>query len=161
MVYATTGVPVGAYDPTRLASMGLGHWAADGGVAYTYLNEQAGFEWSALAGLTYIFINPYTQYQSGVDAHLDWAISPYLSKEMHIGAVGYYYDQLTGDSGLGAKLGDFKSRVAGIGPQIGFFFPLVDRGKEISISAAITSSMQETGSKDGTLTLRSRLSYRR
>ena len=127
MVYATTGIPVGAYDPTRLASMGLGHWAADAGVAYTYLNEQAGFEWSALAGLTYNFINPYTQYQSGVDAHLDWAISPYLSKEMHIGAVGYYYDQLTGDSGLGAKLGDFKSRVAGIGPQIGFFFPLVDR----------------------------------
>src|SRR5215471_4759370 len=40
MVYATTGVPVGVYDPTRLASMGLGHWAADAGAGYTYLNEQ-------------------------------------------------------------------------------------------------------------------------
>jgi hypothetical protein len=127
MIYAATGIPVGVYDPTRLASIGLGHWAADGGAGYTYLNEAAGFEWSAVAGLTYNFINPYTQYQSGVDAHLDWAISPYLSKTMHVGAVGYYYGQLTGDGGSGAQLGDFKSRVAGLGPQIGFFLPFGDR----------------------------------
>ena len=41
MIYATTSVPVGIYDPTRLASMGLGHWAADTGAGYTYLNEQS------------------------------------------------------------------------------------------------------------------------
>ena len=127
MVYATTGVPVGVYDPTHLASMGLGHWAADTGAGYTYLNEQIGFEWSAVFGLTYNFINPYTQYQSGIDAHLDWAISPYLSDKLHLGAVGYVYNQLTADSGPGARLGEFKSRVAGIGPQIGFFFPFADR----------------------------------
>jgi len=127
MVYATTGIPVGVYDPTRLASMGLGHWAADAGAGYTYLNEQIGFEWSAVAGLTYNFINPYTQYQSGIDAHLDWAISPYLSDKFHLGAVGYVYNQLTADSGPGARLGEFKSRVAGIGPQVGFFFPIADR----------------------------------
>ena len=40
-----------------------------------------------------------------------------------MGAVGYYYQQLTGDSGEGATLGPFKSRVAGIGPQFGYFFP--------------------------------------
>ena len=33
------------------------------------------------------------------------------------------YQQVTGDSGAGAKLGDFKGHAAGIGPQIGFFFP--------------------------------------
>ena len=76
MVYATSAIPVGVYDPTRLATMGSGHWAADAGVGYTYLNEQVGFEWSAVVGFTYNFINPYTQYRSGVDVHLDWAISP-------------------------------------------------------------------------------------
>jgi hypothetical protein len=121
MVYATAGIPVGTYDPTRLAALGIGHWAVDAGAGYTYLSERA--EWSAVVGFTYNFINPYTQYQSGIDAHLDWAISPYLSDTMHIGAVGYVYNQLTGDSGPGARLGEFKSRVAGIGPQIGFFFP--------------------------------------
>src|SRR5215470_16957526 len=82
MVYATTGVPVGVYNPERLATMGLGHWAADAGAGYTYYNEQVGFEWSVLVGFTYNFINPYTQYQSGVDAHLDWAVSPYITDTM-------------------------------------------------------------------------------
>jgi hypothetical protein len=118
---------VGAYQPTRLSALGIGHWGADAGAGYTYLNEQAGFEWSAVVGITYNFINPYTHYQSGTDAHLDWAISPYLSEKMHVGAVGYVYSQLSGDSGPGARLGEFKSRVAGIGPQIGFFFPFADR----------------------------------
>ena len=127
MVYATAGVPVGVYDPNRLASMGLGHWAADAGAGYTYLNEQAGFEWSAVVGFTYNFINPYTQYRSGIDAHLDWAISPYLTEKLHIGAVGYVYNQVTGDSGASPVLGGFRSRVAGIGPQIGFFFPIGER----------------------------------
>jgi hypothetical protein len=63
MVYATTGVPVGAYQRTRLSALGLGHWAVDGGVGYTYLNEKTGIEGSVVFGLTYNFINPYTQYQ--------------------------------------------------------------------------------------------------
>jgi hypothetical protein len=133
MLYAATGIPVGVYDPTRLASMGLGHWAADAGVGYTYSNEQARFEWSAVAGLTYNFINPYTQYQNGIDAHLDWAMSRQLSENVYMGAVGYFYNQLTGDSGAGATLGAFKSRVAGIGPQIGFSFPFADREGSLNL----------------------------
>jgi hypothetical protein len=117
MIYATTGVPVGAYQLTRLSTLGLGHWAVDGGVGYTCLNEKAGLEGSVVFGLTYNFINPYTQYQSGADAHLDWAISPYLNDKFHIGAVGYFYNQISADSGAGARLGSFESRVAGIGPR--------------------------------------------
>ena len=127
MAYVTGNVPVGAYSTTRLSALGLGYWAIDAGAGYTYLNEETGFEWSAVLGFTYNFINPHTQYKSGIAAHLDWAISPYVSDKMHLGAVGYFYNQLTGDSGPGALLGEFKSRVAGIGPQIGFFFPVGDR----------------------------------
>ena len=43
------------------------------------------------------------------------------------GAVGYVYNQVTGDSGASPALGGFRSRVAGVGPQIGFFFPIADR----------------------------------
>ena len=135
MVYATTGIPVGAYSTTRISALGIGHWAADTGAGYTYLNEQAGVEWSAVLGFTYNFINPYTQYQNGVDAHLDWAISPYVTDKLHIGAVGYFYNQVTGDSGLGARLGEFKSRVAAIGPQIGFFIPLAERQGYLNMRA--------------------------
>jgi hypothetical protein len=45
---------------------------------------------------------------------------------VHIGLVGYAYQQLTADSGTGATLGDFKSRVFAIGPQIGYLFPVGD-----------------------------------
>jgi hypothetical protein len=135
MVYATTGIPVGSYQPDRLSALGIGHWAADGGVGYTYLNEEVGIEGSIVFGLTYNFINPYTQYQNGIDAHLDWAISPYMNEKFHIGAVGYFYDQISGDSGAGARLGDFKSRVAGIGPQIGFFISFFDRPGYLNLRA--------------------------
>lgn len=55
---------------------------------------------------------------------LDWGASQFVSKNVHVGLAGYYFQQLTGDTGPGAKLGDFKGRVAGIGPQIGFIIPL-------------------------------------
>ena len=41
--------------------------------------------------------------------------------------VDYFYQQITGDSGSGAMLGDFKSRVVDIGPQVGYFFELWKR----------------------------------
>ena len=88
--------------------------------------SEAGWEFSAVAGLTYNFINPSLDYQNGIDAHLDWGISKFISKQLHIGLVGYAYQQLTADSGAGATLGDFKSRVFAIGPQIGYLFPVGD-----------------------------------
>jgi hypothetical protein len=34
------------------------------------------------------------------------------------------YNQLTGDSGSGDRVGPFESRVVGVGPQIGYILPL-------------------------------------
>ena len=61
-------------------------------------------------GLTYDFVKPY--YQSGTDAHLDWALWPILTNNFQIGAVGYVYNRITGDSGAGARLGDLKYRAS-------------------------------------------------
>ena len=49
------------------------------------------------------------------------------SPSLQVGAFGYIYDQITGDSGSGAKLGLFQSRVIGIGPQVGYLFPVACR----------------------------------
>jgi hypothetical protein len=124
MAYMTGDVPVGEYDRTSLSNLGIGHYALDGGVGYTYLNPQTGHEFSAVAGLTHNYINPYTNYQNGLDFHLDWGASQFLSKQLLVGAVGYVYNQLTGDSGSGDRVGPFESRVVGVGPQIGYIFPL-------------------------------------
>jgi hypothetical protein len=41
-----------------------------------------------------------------------------------IGVAGYYYQQLTADSGQLAILGPNESRTRGVGPQIGYNFNL-------------------------------------
>lgn len=124
MVYGMANIPVGAYDAHRLVNLGLGHWSIDGGYGYTYFNPQTGYEFSAVTGLTYNFENTDLNYQNGIDWHLDWGASKFLTKQLHVGLVGYAYQQLTGDSGSGATLGDFKSRVFGVGPQVGYIFPV-------------------------------------
>ncbi len=126
MVYTMWDLPAGAYDSSRLANIGIGHWAGDAGAGYTYFNPATGFEFSAVTGLTYNFKNPSTDYQNGIDWHLDWAASQFLSKQIHVGLVGYFYSQLTGDSGPGAVLGPNKSQVVGVGPQVGYIFPAGD-----------------------------------
>jgi hypothetical protein len=122
MTYATANVPLGAYDMNRQASVGLGRWAIDGGGGYTYYNDDTGNELSAVLGFTYNFMNPYTAYQSGVSTHLELSASKYLTERFLAGVTGYFYQQITPDSGPGATLGPFMSRVAGVGPQLGYDF---------------------------------------
>jgi hypothetical protein len=124
MVYAAGDIPVGDYNPNRLANIGIGHGAIDFGAGYTYLNPATGTEFSGVGGFTYNFKNPDTQYQSGVDFHFDWGVSQFLSKQVFVGFVGYAYQQVTDDFGQPAVLGGFRSRVLGIGPQIGYIFPI-------------------------------------
>jgi len=126
MVYGMMNIPVGDYEANRLVNLGLGHWSVDGGFGYTYLNPQTGHEFSFVTGATYNFKNPSLDYQNGVDWHLDWGASKFFTKQLHAGLVGYAYQQLTADSGSGATLGDFKSRVFAVGPQIGYIFPIAD-----------------------------------
>jgi hypothetical protein len=125
MIYGTGDIPVGTYSSTSLANLGIGHGAADAGAGYTYLNPATGHEFSITGGFTYNLENTHTNYQNGVDFHVDWGASQFLSKQLFIGAVGYLYDQVSGDSGSGDRVGTFESRVVGIGPQIGYLFPIV------------------------------------
>jgi hypothetical protein len=124
MTYITGDVPVGAYESSRLANLGLGHWAIDAGGGYTYFDPKTGHEASAVLGFTYNFVNPATQYQSGVDMHLDWGVSQFLTKQWQVGLVGYLYQQIGCDSGSGDRVGCFQSRVVGVGPQLGYIFPV-------------------------------------
>ena len=133
LTYFTAGVPTGAYDPNRQASLGLGHWAIDSGVGYTYFDEDKGHEFSAVVGFTYNFMNPITQYQSGIDMHLELSASQYVTERLSLGVVGYLYNQITGDSGAGARLGAFMSRVAGVGPQASYDLALGKREATLGV----------------------------
>jgi hypothetical protein len=135
MVYGFGDIPVGAYDPSQLSNVGIGHGGIDGGGGYTYFNPATGHEFSAVAGVTYNFKNYLTDYQNGIDFHLDWGASQFISKQVQVGLVGYVYQQLTPDKGQAAFLGDMKSRVLGIGPQVGVIFPVGDLQGYLNLKA--------------------------
>lgn len=127
MTYVTGNIPVGSYNSQRIANIGIGHGAVDAGAAYTYQDAKSGLEFSAVGGLTYNLENFSTNYRNGIDSHLDYAASKSLSANTQLGIVGYLYYQLTGDSGSGAKLGPFESKVAAIGPEFGWQFNVGDQ----------------------------------
>jgi hypothetical protein len=124
MVYTMFGAPTGAYQLGRLANLSGNHWSIDAGGGYTYFNEKTGYEFSIVGGFTYNFENPDTDYKNGIDSHVDWAASKFLNEQTHVGVVGYFFQQVTGDSGAGATLGAFKSRIAALGPEVGYFWPM-------------------------------------
>jgi hypothetical protein len=135
MTYVTGDIPVGVYNSSSLANLGIGHGAIDAGGGYTYFNPQTGHEFSGVLGFTYNMTNPDTQYKNGVDMHFDWGASQFLTKQWQVGLVGYVYNQLSCDSGTGDRVGCFKSRVVGIGPQIGYIFPVGDMRGYLNLKA--------------------------
>jgi hypothetical protein len=62
-------------------------------------------------------------------------LGKFLTKQWQIGLVGYFYNKLSCDSGPGDKVACFESRVAGIGPQIGYSFPLGDIMSYLNLKA--------------------------
>lgn len=114
----TIVVPTGGYDEDNLANMGYNHWALDSSFAFNWLRAARGLEIAASAGMMINGTNDATDYQNGNEFHLDYVVNQYFSKTFGIGLVGYVYEQVTGDSGDGAVLGDFKGSSAGIGPSV-------------------------------------------
>nr|WP_255538405.1 transporter [Polynucleobacter sp. 73C-SIWE] len=135
MTYVTGDIPVGTYSSTSLSSIGIGHAAMDAGGGYTYLNNTTGLEFSSVVGATYNWMNNQTNYKNGIDSHLDWSLSQFVSQNWQVGIAGYVYYQLTADSGSGDRVGAFKSQVAAIGPQIGYLFNIGKKQAYINLRA--------------------------
>ncbi len=116
----TIYAPTGAYDPDKVVNIGRNYWGFDTSAALTYFNQNTGTEISFAPGILINRRNPDTDYRTGPEFHLDVTASQFLSETFAVGARAYYYRQVGGDSGSGARLGDFKGEAFGIGP--GFFW---------------------------------------
>ena len=119
---ALLNVPIGQWEEEKIANIGFNRWALDLTPAVTWLNPKSGLEASVAAGFTFNWENPDTNYQTGTEFHVEWALMKHLSKTFAIGLVGYHYQQVTGDSGAGATIGGFEGRVTGIGPEVSYTF---------------------------------------
>lgn len=123
-VAGLVNVPIGQYDRTNMVNMGFNRWAADLTASTTWLDPRSGFEVSMAAGFTFNGENRATDYKTGTEFHLEGAVMQHFSKDFSVGVAGYHYEQVTGDSGAGAVLGDFKGRVSAIGPNLTYNFQL-------------------------------------
>jgi len=115
-------VPVGDYEQGQAANIAFHRWAGDFFGAATWLDLATGHELSGAVGITFNGTNSATDYSTGTEFHAEFASIQHFSKQFDLGLVGYFYDQLTGDSGSGAKLGPFKGGVAALGGTLGYIF---------------------------------------
>ena len=115
--------PTGHFEKGKLANVGKNYWTYEPAVSLSYLSSQIGAEVSAFAGMDFNTENNATDYRSGTQFHLDLTAAehlPLFGGFIGVGANGFYYEQVTGDSGSGARLGDFKGRTYGIGPVLSY-----------------------------------------
>ena len=96
-------------------------FAIDLTLAMTYLDPESGLEVSGALGVTFNARNTDTNYRSGEELHVEAAVAQHLPNGMTLGLSGYAYQQLSDDSGSGARdlrrrLGarSLKARVFGV-----------------------------------------------
>jgi len=115
--------PTGDYDKGKLANVGKNYWTFEPAVSFSYISSKIGLELSAFAGMDFNTENHKTDYRTGTQFHLDLTVAehlPLFGGLIGVGANVFYYQQITGDSGSGATLGDFKGRTVGIGPVVSY-----------------------------------------
>ncbi len=126
-------IPVGDYDLDDLVNLGRNYFPFDHIAAMTWFNQEMGTEISISPGIMVNTRNEDTDYKTGVELHVDFTVTQFLSQTFALGLRGYYYRQLTGDSGSGAILGSFKGESLGIGPGI-FWSPAFANGKLVVVA---------------------------
>jgi hypothetical protein len=120
-------VPTGEYGTGDLANVGRNYWGFDTALAVTWLNAGTGTEISVTPGILFNTKNTATDYKSGNEFHVDFAVNQFLAQNLALGLHGYYYRQVSGDGGSGAKLGSFEGESFGMGPAL-LWMPKAGKG---------------------------------
>jgi hypothetical protein len=120
----TSFLPIGDYRKGKIANVAKHRLAADVYGALTWFEPESGIDFTNIVGVTFNAENEATDYRTGTEFHWESSLTKKFGGSFYAGAVGYYYNQMTGDSGAGAALGDFKGEIAAIGATAGFDFVL-------------------------------------
>ncbi len=116
--------PSGAFDVGRLANLGKNYWTFTPQAGVNYSNQKNGLEATVLTGFNFNTKNTDTDYQSGHEFFLDFTVAKRFRNGVGVGGTGYLFQQISGDSGTGARLGSFKGRTFGLGPEVSYTRPI-------------------------------------
>jgi hypothetical protein len=131
-VTTIVNVPIGDWTKGSSANIGFNRWGLDLTGAATWLDPDTGWEVSGAMGMTFNGNNDDTDYHSGDEFHFEFAGMKAVSKTASVGLNGYYYQQVTDDTGGGAVLGGNRGEVWGIGPAFNASFEA--SGRPVSMS---------------------------
>jgi hypothetical protein len=115
--------PTGDYQVGRLANPGKNYWTVEPTLALMYFGQKNGFEASLFTGYDFNTENDDTNYQTGNQFHMDGTLAQHFPVGGGLagaGVTGFWYQQVTGDSGAGATFGGFEGGASGIGPVISY-----------------------------------------
>lgn len=115
--------PTGDYEVGELANTGKNFWTVEPTAAIMYLGQENGIEASLFFGMDFNTENSDTDYSSGIQAHLDGTLAQHFPLWQGLagaGLNGFWYQQISDDSGDGATLGSFRARAHGIGPVLSY-----------------------------------------
>ncbi len=111
-------IPAGDYERTSLSNLSFHRWGGDVSLAVTWRDPAQGWDVSGKVGVTFNGTNETTDYTTGTESHFEVSLEKIFSPVVSAGLQGYYFYQLSGDSGPGAFLGPFKGEVGGMGATV-------------------------------------------
>lgn len=114
--------PIGDYTRGALANIAKHRGALDVFGSLTLVSPQWGLDFTNTLGVTFNTANKATDYKTGNEFHWDWSLTKKFAGGISIGPTGYFYKQLTDDSGSGAVLGGFRGEVWAVGATVGYEF---------------------------------------
>jgi hypothetical protein len=115
-------MPTGDSGAPPTTRAGLGYWTPmlTAGATW-YVDPEKTWAVSALSRYEFNTEQRDTHVTPGQAYTLEWGVSKTLAKVVDVGAVGYFQQQVTKDSGTGAS--GLRDRIAAIGPEVNVVFP--------------------------------------
>lgn len=109
--------PSGEYDGGDLANIGRNYWVIEPVLAVSYVDPN-GLNVDAKTMYDFNLRNDATDYRSGQELHVDYAVGWGFGNGWVVGVGGYMLYQTTDDRQHGDRIDDNKGRALAIGPSV-------------------------------------------
>jgi hypothetical protein len=114
------GMPTGSYDTNDIANVGNNHWSFQPTLGYHYSDPQ-GLELGTTLRMIFNTENQDTDYRSGTEVVIDYSVGWNIDN-WRLGAVGYYLQQISDDSGPSVASDGHRGKGFAIGPSLTYSF---------------------------------------